>query len=71
MKLSPVGDCLVCEKCGREGPKARTFQEMMRRAVQEAGFGYEWEHAELHTAHFFCPTCKSEFDCVSDDDIPT
>lgn len=63
MQLSTDRDCLVCEKCGRRGPAADTFQDMMRLAVQDAGFGFYWEHAGLHTAHFFCKVCKSEFNC--------
>lgn len=64
MKLSPSHDSLVCEQCGKPGPIADTVQEMMRRAVQEQGFGYQWEHGSLyHTAHFYCPSCKAEFDC--------
>ncbi len=62
MKLSAEQDCLVCEKCGRRAPVADTFQDMMKVAVLEARFGYYWEHGEIHTAHFFCPVCKLEFD---------
>ena len=63
MKLSPEQDCLVCEQCGKRGPVANTFQEMMRQAVQDERFGFFWEHSGLHTARFFCQNCKSEFDC--------
>ena len=64
MMLSPEQDCLICEQCGRRGPVADDFRDMMRLAVMEAGFGYSWEHHPgLHTAHFFCPACKLEFNC--------
>ena len=63
MKLSSSRDCLVCEKCGTEGPKAETPQLMMRLTVKECGFGYIWTHGSYHTAHFFCSSCKTEFDC--------
>lgn len=63
MKLHEDRGSLVCEQCGKRGPLADNYQDMMRLVVQQDGFGYAWTHGGLHTCHFYCSTCKNEFDC--------
>lgn len=63
VKLSEDRATLVCEQCGARGAEADDVRDMMRRSVQELGFGYAWTHKGVHTAHFYCPKCKGEFNC--------
>lgn len=62
---------IVCEKCGKRGPTANLITEMMKSAVQDFGWGYEWEHTQTtHIAHFYCSVCKLEFNTIDREDIP-
>lgn len=69
---------LTCEQCGRlhsmHMDSASELKGVMRSACKVDNWGYQWTHfdggepigGEPATAHFYCPKCKSEFDCVVD-----
>jgi hypothetical protein len=72
MKFDPQRGAAICEQCGKPGPQADTLQDMMLLAVEQAGWGYQWEDiADCDgVAHFYCRRCKAEFDCITEEDIP-